>query len=150
MKHVTARINIDYPVTLFDNHALHATRGSSRSPSSLLTSMKLLDADARKLDLLVRLRSTKTAFMHQTTRFEVTKSLTRDYLLWTTDLCLVPGVVVDWSKLVTTKYALHLAIWLRPKKPEYLFSKGCCVNMADNYGRWYCPNSQILSRRDKR
>jgi ankyrin repeat protein len=131
-----------YPINFFDKHALRATNGSSIAPADLLVSInQLLDASISKLAMLVAYRSEGFAFRDETLGFSTDKpcefdeSLIRDYLLWTSNLCLVPGIEVDWTKLLTAKYALHLAAWYRPGKLEYLLSNGHCVNVPDSSGR---------------
>ncbi|KAH0372470.1 hypothetical protein KCU65_g993, partial [Aureobasidium melanogenum] len=133
-------IDLEYPAKFFDKHAVCATSESSKPPMNLLTRINnLLGATNEKIVSLMRVRLTlMLSRSAQTLNFD--EALSKDYVLWTSDLHLVPGLEIDWAKLAIPQDALHLAVWFCPGKLDYLLSNGHCVNELDGNGRtplWY-------------
>jgi ankyrin repeat protein len=59
------------------------------------------------------------------------EALSRNYIMWTSDLYLIPGLSSEWLELGVPKYALHLAVWFRPDQVQKLLSRGHYVDEPD-------------------
>jgi hypothetical protein len=125
---------LSYPTKFFDKHATSAIDGSCESPAKLLASInRLLDADVGKLDSLVKLRLMQTPLGRAEDGRNINRALSRNYLMWTSDLYLVSGLDSEWMELEVPTYALHLAVWFRPRELQRLLSNGHCVDEVDPY-----------------
>lgn len=123
---------LSYPTKFFDKHARSAIVGSCDSPNNLLTSVRrLLDADIGKLASLVKLRLMRMPLGRTREGRDFDETLSRNYLLWTSDLYLIPGLDSQWIELDIPKHALHLAVWFRPGMVEKLLSDGHNVDELD-------------------
>lgn len=131
-----AYINLDYPVRYFDRHAICATEGSSKCPPRLLANItRLLGIETGRLASLVRSRLIHTQLGSQSLGRGFDETLAKNYLFWTSELYLLPGLDDDWVGLEIPKYALHFAVWFRPEKVPQLLSVGHCVNEIDGCQR---------------
>jgi len=125
-------MQLSYPTKFFDKHAKCAITGSNRSPAGLLASVdRLLNADNGKIVSLVKLRLMRMPLGKAREGRDFDEALSRNYLLWTTDLYLIPGLDNKWTDLSIPKHALHLAVWFRPEKVEKLLSDGHDVDELD-------------------
>lgn len=130
-----------YPLTFFDKHAIRAISGSPKSNPDLLASMKrLLSADNAKLASLVKRRLFRTPLGQEILGQDFDLALSRNYLMWTSDLYLFPELESGLRQLAIPKYILHFAVCFRPGQLELLLSDGYRVNEPDQNGRtplWY-------------
>lgn len=152
-----SRAKLSYPLEFFDKHAIRATSGSSRAISNLLVSIeRLLGADNEKLASLVNWRLLQTPLGQEILGCKFDSAFSRNYLMWTSDLYLFPGLDSGLAQLQIPEYILHFAVCFRPGQLEHLLSDGHPVNELDQQGRtplWYacdqgCTYSvQILLRK---
>lgn len=127
-------MQLSYPTKFFDKHAKSAFTGSDKSPTNLLASVnRLLHADNGKLVSLVKLRLMRMPLGKAKEGRDFDEALSQNYLLWTSDLYLIPGLDRQWTDLGIPKHALHLAVWFRPEKLEKLLSDGHDVDELDVY-----------------
>jgi ankyrin repeat protein len=125
-------MQLSYPTKFFDKHAKSAISGSCDSPTDLLTSInQLLRADTGRLASLVKLRLMRMPLGEARQGRDFDETLSRNYLLWTSDLYLIPGLDNKWIELSIPKHALHLAVWFRPEELEKLLANGHDVNELD-------------------
>lgn len=123
---------LSYPTKFFDKHARSATVGSCDSPNNLMTSVnRLLGTNTGKLASLVKLRLMRMPLGRTREGRDFDENLSQNYLLWTSDLYLVPGLDSQLLELGIPKHALHLAVWFRPGKVEKLLSDGHDVDELD-------------------
>ncbi|KAH0237778.1 4-hydroxyphenylpyruvate dioxygenase, partial [Aureobasidium melanogenum] len=99
-----AYINLDYPVRLLANIT------------------RLLGIETGRLASLVRSRLIHTQLGSQSLGRGFDETLAKNYLFWTSELYLLPGLDDDWVGLEIPKYALHFAVWFRPEKVPQLLS----------------------------
>jgi len=147
--------HLSYPTEYFDKHAKCAINGSGTPPADLMVSVnRFLNADAGKLDCLVHFRLMRMP-LGEIDRV-VDKKFSRNYLLWTSDLFLIPGLDRKWTELEIPKYALHLAVWYRPGELQRLLSNGHHVDELDRCyrtplsyacekGCWISVNTLLLA-----
>jgi ankyrin repeat protein len=129
---LTSYIQLSYPTKFFDKHAKAAVTGSCKSPTNLLTSVnRLLNTENGKLASLVKLRLMRMPLGKAKEGRDFDGTLSRNYLLWTSDLYHIPGIDTKWIKLGISKYALHLAVWFRPEEIQKLISNGHYVDELD-------------------
>ena len=89
---VAAYLDLSYPIRFFDKHAVRATGADLTSPSRLLVSTnRLLGVDPRKIAALARFRLISTPLGQQALGQTFDELISRNYLLWTSDLYLLPG-----------------------------------------------------------
>jgi ankyrin repeat protein len=123
---------LSYPTKLFDKHVISAISGSYECSSDLLAGVdRLLIADTGKIASLVKLRLMRMPLGKAKEGRDFDQALARNYLLWTTDIYLVPGLSSEWIELEIPKHALHLAVWFRPEEVPKLLSKGHPVDELD-------------------
>jgi hypothetical protein len=124
--------HLSYPTKFFDKHAVDAISGSCKAPADILGGInRLLTADMGKLAYLVRLRLMRMPLGRSSEGQEFDEALSRNYLLWTSDLYLIPGLNSAWKGLEVPKHALHLAVWSRPDELQKLLSNGHDVDELD-------------------
>lgn len=126
------RQRLSYPTRFFDKHAMNAISGSGKPPSGLSANInRLLSIDTGKLASLVKLRLRPTPLGQWKEGRDFDEALSRNYLLWTSDLYLFQGLDSKLTELEIPKYALHFAVWFRPDQLQQLLSSGHCVNELD-------------------
>jgi ankyrin repeat protein len=131
-----AYMHLSYPTKYFDRHALCASSGSLGPPSNLLATVnRLLRADVGKIASLVKLRLMRMPMGMGREGRKFDEALSQNYLLWTSDLYLIPGLSSEWLELEIPKYALHFAVWFRPGGLQSLLSKGHYVDELDTCQR---------------
>jgi ankyrin repeat protein len=123
--------HLSYPMEYFDKHAISASKGTTTPSANLLVSVdQLLNADVGKLNSLVECRMWQTHGLQ-----DIDEALSRDYLLWMSDLYLIPGLSSRWIELEIPKYALHFAVWFRPGDLQRLISNDRCVDELNYHQR---------------
>lgn len=131
-----AYVHLSYPTKYFDEHAKCAINGPAESSAVLLTTVdRLLGADVGKLDSLVKLRLMRMPLGRWERALEVDGAFSRNYLLWISNLHLIPGLSSEWLELEIPKYALHFAVWFRPEALQRLLSNSHCVDEVDSRQR---------------
>jgi ankyrin repeat protein len=129
---VDAYTHLSYPTQHFDKHAISAIDRSGKPSADLLESVnRLLCADVDKLDSLVKLRLMGMPSGQMNDVYGIDVALSRNYLLWISDLYLIPGLNSEWIELEVPKYGLHLAVWFRPEGLPKLLSNGYFVDELD-------------------
>jgi ankyrin repeat protein len=125
-------MDLSYPTKFFDKHTNYAISGSCECRPDLLASVhRLLGADTGKIASLVRLRLMRMPLGQATEGRNFDETLARNYLLWTSDLYLIPGLSRKWIELEIPKHALHLAVWFRPEEVPKLLLQGHPVDELD-------------------
>jgi ankyrin repeat protein len=131
-----AYVHLSYPTKYFDEHAKCAINEPGESSAVLLTIVdRLLSADVGKLDSLVKLRLMRMPLGRWERALEVDGAFSRNYLLWISNLHLIPGLSSEWLELEIPKYALHFAVWFRPEALQRLLSNNDCVDELDSRQR---------------
>ncbi|KAH0288049.1 hypothetical protein KCU62_g5459, partial [Aureobasidium sp. EXF-3399] len=125
-------MHLSYPVKFFDKHAVCAISRSQQVPAKLLKSIdRLLSANTGKLAYLVKLRLMRMPLGRSIEGQQFDQAISKNYLLWTSSLYLIPGLDNRWMELSIPKYALHLAVWFRPEEVQELIWDGHHVDELD-------------------